>query len=180
LSVSAIAKRYAKALVTLGSEQKMVATYGQELTDMKELLTKETMLRLFLESPSFPMEKKAAILKDLVEAGNLSDGMRRFLGLLLTKGRLKLLPQIESQYRYFADELAGILRAQIYSAAKLNQTQKKAIGAGLEQLTGKKVEVTVNVRSALIGGLQANIDGKIFDGSIKTQLKRIEDTLKKG
>ena len=50
----------------------------------------------------------------------------------------------------------------------------------MEQLTGKKVEVTVNVRSALIGGLQANIDGKIFDGSIKTQLKRIEDTLKKG
>ncbi len=180
MSVSAITKRYARALVTLGSEQNMVEAYGQELTGVKALFARENLLRLILESPSFPAEKKMAIVADLSDKLRLSDGMRRFLGLLLAKGRLKLLPQIEAQYRGFADELSGVLRAHIISASKLNQNQRKAISTGLEEKTGKKVELTVSVRSSLIGGLQAKVGGKIFDGSIKTQLKRIEDTLKKG
>ena len=180
MSVSAITKRYAKALVNLGSEQKMVEGYGKELADFKNLLVREKLLRLILDSPSFPVEKKNAILADLGAKLQLSEGMRKFLGLLLVKGRLRLLPQIEAQYRDFADEISGILRAHITSASKLNQNQRKAIAAGLEEKTGKHVELTVSVRSALIGGLQAQVGGKIFDGSIKTQLKRIEDTLKKG
>ncbi|MEJ2200787.1 MAG: ATP synthase F1 subunit delta [Desulfuromonadaceae bacterium] len=180
MSVSALTKRYAKALVELGSEQKMVEAYGRELAEVKSLFATENFLRLILESPSFPMEKKVAILTELGESMGLSDGTRRFLGLLLSKGRLRYLPQIEAQYQAFADELSGIVRAHILSASRLNQGQKKAIGAGLEQLTGKTVELTVSVKSALIGGLQAHIGGKIYDGSIKTQLKRIEDTLKKG
>jgi F-type H+-transporting ATPase subunit delta len=180
LSVSALTKRYAKALVTLGSEQKMVEAYGQELAGVKSLFASEKFLRLILESPSFPMEKKSAILTELGESMSLSDGVKRFLGLLLAKGRLKYLPQIEAQYRDFADELSGVLRAHIISASKLNPNQKKAIGTGLEEKTGKKVELTISVDSSLIGGLQASVGGKIFDGSIRTQLKRIEDTLKKG
>ncbi|WP_432822377.1 ATP synthase F1 subunit delta [Trichloromonas sp.] len=158
----------------------MVEAYGQELAGVKSLFASEDFLRLILESPSFPMEKKSAVLTELGDSMSLSDGMKRFLGLLLAKGRLKYLPQIEAQYKGFADELSGVLRAHIVSASKLNQTQKKAIGAGLEEKTGKKIELTVSVDASLIGGLQANVGGKIFDGSIRTQLKRIEDTLKKG
>ena len=32
----------------------------------------------------------------------------------------------------------------------------------------------------LLGGLQAEIAGRLFDGSLRSQLKRIEDTLTKG
>ena len=46
--------------------------------------------------------------------------------------------------------------------------------------TGKNVELTVDVDEALIGGLRTEIGGRLFDGSVKTQLKRIEDTLTKG
>lgn len=180
MSVSAISKRYAKALVVLGSEQGMVETFGLELDGVKTLFAKEEFLRLILESPSFPMEKKKAVLSELVSSMSLSTGMKNFLGLLLEKGRLKFLPQIEMQYKEFADEISGVLRAHIISASKLNSNQKKAIGSGLEQKTGKKIELTLSVDSTLIGGLQANVGGRIFDGSIKTQLKRIEDTLKKG
>jgi F-type H+-transporting ATPase subunit delta len=180
LSVNALTKRYAKALVELGSEQEMVEAYGQELAGVKSLFSSEKFLCMILESPSFPMEKKSAILTELGDSMCLSDGTKRFLGLLLSKGRLKYLPQIEAQYKDFADELSGVLGAHIISASKLNQNQKRAIGSGLGKKTGKKIELTVSVDSSLIGGLQARVGGKIFDGSIRTQLKRIEDKLKKG
>jgi len=38
----------------------------------------------------------------------------------------------------------------------------------------------VNVDPRLIGGVQAEIGGRLFDGSVRTQLKRIEESLTKG
>jgi len=180
LSTSAISRRYAKALVGLGAEQGMVERYGEELVSVKSVFTAETLLRLIVESPTFPIEKKAAILAELNEKLQLSDGMKKFLGLLLEKDRLKYLPQIESVYRGFADDLSGVMRAKIVSASELSEGQRQAIGAGLEKQTGKKIELKIEVDTTLIGGIQAEIGGKLFDGSLKTQLKRLEDTLKKG
>lgn len=180
MSISAISRRYAKALVNLGAEQKMVERYGDELTKVSSILAAEDTLRLIVESPTFPMEKKTAILTDLSALLQLSDGMKNFLGLLLEKDRLRYLPQIEGNYRDFADELSGTLRARITSAAELTDAQRDAIGAGLEKQTGKKVQLKVHLDPSLIGGIKAEIGGKEFDGSIRTQLNRIEDTLKKG
>jgi len=180
LSSSAIGRRYAKALVDLGAEQQMVERYGEELSWASSLLAREELLRLIMESPTFPMKKKAAILTDLSESLQLGEGLRNFLGLLLEKDRLRYLPQIQMNYREFADERSGVLRTRITSAAELSAGQQKAIGSGLEKMTGRKVVLKVETDSALIGGIKAEIGGKVFDGSIRTQLNRIEDTLKKG
>jgi F-type H+-transporting ATPase subunit delta len=180
LSSSAISRRYAKALVYLGAEQKMVEQYGDELASVSSAFAAESALRLIFESPTFPAEKKTAIMADLTEKLQLSGGMRSFLGLLLAKDRIQYLPQIQGNYRQFADELSGILRARIISAAELDAGQCATIRAGLEKQSGKKVELKVDIEPSLIGGVQVEIGGKVFDGSVKTQLKRIEDTLKKG
>ncbi|MDH3960589.1 MAG: F0F1 ATP synthase subunit delta [Desulfuromonadales bacterium] len=52
------------------------------------------------------------------------------------------------------------------------------MASGLEKQTGKQIALTVEVNPDLIGGLQAEIGGRLFDGSVKTQLKRIEESLK--
>lgn len=180
MSISAISKRYAKALVSLGAERQAVEQYGQELANVSYVLAAETRLRLLLESPTLPLEKKSTMLKELSEVLQLSPGMRNFLGLLLHKDRLKYLGQISVDYRALADELSGTVRAQITSAAELDAAQREAIRVGLEKQTGKKVELRVQIDPSLIGGLQAGLGGKVFDGSVKTQLKRIADTLNKG
>lgn len=180
MSISAISKRYAKALVNIGAEQQAVERYGQELANVSYVFASEDQLRLLLESPTFPLDKKSTMLKELSEVLQLSDGMRNFLGLLLQKDRLKFLGQISSDYRILADELSGTVRAQITSAGELDGAQREAIRLALEKQTGKTVELRVHVDSTLIGGLQVGIGGKVFDGSVKTQLKRIADTLNKG
>jgi F-type H+-transporting ATPase subunit delta len=180
LSGSAISRRYAKALVELGAEQKMVERYGEELAAVSAALAAQAPMRLLLESPTLPLEKKTALLADLMGTLQLSAGMRNFLGLLLVKDRLKYLTQIEVDYRQLADELSGVLRARVTAAAPLSGEQQAAIRTGLERQTGKKVELTVDADAGLIGGLRVAIGGKVFDGSIRTQLKRIEDTLQKG
>ena len=180
MSISAISKRYARALVGLGAEQQAVEQYGRELVQVSEILASQARLRLLLESPTLPLAKKAAMLAELCRALKLSGGMCNFLGLLLQKDRLKYLGQICSDYRNQADELSGTVRARITAAADLDPAQRETIRRGLEQQSGKRVELQVQVDPALIGGLQASLAGKVFDGSIRTQLKRIADTLNKG
>jgi len=180
LSITAISRRYARALVDLGVEGKMVERYGAELATIRSAFHVESGLRLILESPTFPLDKKKAILSDLLEAIKASPGIRNFLGLLLEKQRLQHLEHIEEDYRRLADELAGILRARIVSATTLEAKQLNSITSSLEKRTGMKVEPKVQVDPSLIGGIQVEIGGKVFDGSVKTQLKRIEDILQKG
>jgi len=178
LSVSALTRRYAKALVELAEEEKAVEAYGDELATVKEVLTQEELLRQLLDSPTLALEKKQAMLADLCKALELSAGMGKFLGLLLSKGRFCFLGQIEDNYRNQADELFGILSAKITAASELDDVQQQEIATSLEKQTGKQVALTVEVDADLIGGLQAEIGGRLFDGSVKTQLKRIEESLK--
>jgi F-type H+-transporting ATPase subunit delta len=180
LSASALPRRYAKALVELAVEQQAVDRYGEELATVNAILDREELLRQLLESPSLALEKKAAMLSDLAAALDLSSRMRDFLGLVLSKGRIGYLPQIEDTYRRLADELSGVLRARITSAVVLDAAQQQAIGASLEKQTGKKVALNVSVDPQLIGGVKAEIGGRLFDGSVRTQLQRIEESLTKG
>jgi len=119
-------------------------------------------------------------MNDLSELLKLSDGMKTFLSLLLEKDRISYVPQIDLNYRKFADELSGVVRAKITSASELTKDRAEALKQGLEKQTGKQVVLSVETDDSLIGGLQAEMGGKLFDGSVKTQLKRIEDTLAKG
>ena len=180
MSSSAIGIRYAKALLNIASEQKKVESYAEELANVASVLKSEDLLRLLLDSPTFPLEKKSAIMSDLSDLLKLSDGMKTFLSLLLEKDRIGYVPQIDLNYRKFADELSGVVRAKITSANKLTKARSEALRKGLEKQTGMQVVLSMETDKSLIGGLQAEMGGKLFDGSVKTQLKRIEDTLAKG
>ncbi len=180
MSVSALTRRYAKALVELGVEQKAVETYGDELAQVKDVLSREDLFRQLLDSPTLDLGRKEAMLADLCKAMELSEGMVKFLGLLLSKGRIGYLGQIADKYRLLSDELAGILSAKITSAVELDDVQQQAIAASLEKQTGKQIALSVELDPDLIGGLQAEIAGRLFDGCVKTQLKRIEESLTKG
>lgn len=180
MSSSAIGIRYAKALLNIAAEQKKVEPYAEELANVASVLKSEDLLRLLLDSPTFPLEKKNAIMSDLCELLKLSEGMRTFLSLLLEKDRIGYVPQIDLSYRKFADEMSGVVRAKITSASKLSKARSDALKKSLEDQTGKQIVLSLETDKSLIGGLRAEMGGKLFDGSVKTQLKRIEETLAKG
>lgn len=58
MSNSAIAIRYAKALLNIASEEKQVEKYAEELVEVATVLKQEDLLRLLLDSPTFPLGKR--------------------------------------------------------------------------------------------------------------------------
>ena len=180
MSANAIARRYAKALVQLGAEEGAVDKFYGELTAVEALFAAHPELGAVLSNPAYGVDAKQAILADLAAKGNISTTPRNFLLLLLERNRLSCLPQIIASYSAQADELSGVVRPVVTSALPLTDAQVAEIKSALVKNTGKKVELKVAVDAALIGGVTTKIGDKLFDGSVKTQLKRIEDILQKG
>jgi F-type H+-transporting ATPase subunit delta len=180
LSASALTKRYAKAFLEIGTEKGQVEEFGTELMGLSVVLSENEALKQLLESPTFVYEKKAAILKDIAEKAGMTDDGKKFVGLLLQKGRLNYLSQISADYSKLADELSGKMKAKITSAIELTDTQSGQIKKDLEKLTGKTIELETAVDATLIGGVKAEFAGTVYDGSLKTQLDKISDTLQKG
>jgi F-type H+-transporting ATPase subunit delta len=65
----------------------------------------------------------------------------------------------------------GRTRADIVSAGELRTDDRRALVAALEKLTGKIVLATERVDPGLLGGLVVEIHGKVYDGSVQTQLQ---------
>lgn len=180
MSQSAVAIRYAKALINIAAEEGAIDQYTEELTGIAGIMEDNDLLRLLLDSPTFNIHKKLAIMNDISELLKLSKGMKKFLDLLVEKGRITCLPDIAVNFARFADERSGVIRARITAAHDLPEAKTEEIKSGLEKQTGKKIVLNVERDDRLIGGIQAEMGGKLFDGSVKTQLKRIADTLAKG
>jgi len=180
LSINAIAKRYAKALVQIGSETGAVDQFSAELVKFSALLTENRELAQVFGNPAYGIESKTEIMKELVARAQVSPIVSNLLMLLLERGRLSVLPLIAESYGAMADELSGIVRPTLTSGLPLEAAQIEEIKGALAKSTGKKVELKVEVDSSLIGGVVTKIGGKVFDGSVRTQLARIQDTLQKG
>lgn len=180
MSASAIARRYAKALVQLGAESNSVEAYNAELTRINDTLDSNRNLLALFGNPAYGADAKREILKDVSAKLAISPMICNFLQLILDRNRIACLPQIASSYAKLADELSGVVRPVVTSGMPLADQQVADIKGALEKSTGKKVELTVQVDTSLIGGVVTKIGDRVFDGSVKTQLDRIQDILQKG
>lgn len=177
---NAIARRYAKALVQLGVEEGAVERFGAELEQFASLLDSSADLCAVLKSPAYRIEAKREILGELLAKLKPSGTVASFLHVLLDRGRIGFIPQIAHSYGQFADELSGVIRPVVTSAFPMDDSQVEGMRNALARATGKKVELSVEVDPSLIGGVVARIGDRVFDGSVRTQLNRIQDILQKG
>lgn len=180
MSANAIARRYAKALVQLAAEEGAVDGFHNELTRVEALFAANPELGSLLANPAYGIETKLETLKEVAAKLSLSATIRNFLLLLQERNRMSCLQAISAGYSVLADELSGVVRPVITSALPLGDQQVAAIKAALEKSTGKTVSLTVEIDPALIGGVVTKIGDTVLDGSVKTQLTRIEDILQKG
>ncbi len=177
---NAVARRYAKALVQLGAEEGAVEKFNTELAAINAVLADNPALSSIFRSPAYAIEAKREILKDIIGKLGLTGTVANFLQLILDRSRLDFLPQITDSYSAFADELSGVIRPTLSSGLPLEGKQVDEIKAALEKSTGKKVLLNVEVDPTLIGGVVTKIGGTVYDGSVRTQLDKIEDILQKG
>ena len=177
---NALAKRYAKALVQLGSEGGLIDLFRNELATIDRVFNSSSELRAVFADPSLTQEQKKSLMQELINQTACSVLVGNFLLLLVDKNRVAFLGQIVQTYEKLADEFSGVIRPVISTAFPLDENQLVAIQTALEKKSGKKVMPQMIVDQSLLGGVVTQIGDIAYDNSVKTQLKQIKDILQKG
>ena len=176
----AVARRYAKALLLIGKENGQADAYREELNGFATMVTDNLTLKQTLENPLYDAADRKRVLQKLIEKLELSIVMKSFLSLIFDKGRIGFLGNVNDFYQKLADELKGIARASIVSASDLTPATIDQIRKALSKMTGKEIKLEVDQDPSLIGGIVSRIGDLVLDGSIKTQLLNMRESLKRG
>ncbi|MCK5350867.1 MAG: ATP synthase F1 subunit delta, partial [Desulfobacula sp.] len=166
----AVSRRYAKALILIGQEDGQAEQYNAELESVVGLFDTQVDFETALINPLFNKNDRKKVLEAVLAATDLSAIMKSFLILLFDKGRISFLRQIASYYKDLADELKGVVKASIVSAAELSSDAVDKIKESLSKKTGKTIVLNVEQDPSLIGGVVTKIGDLVMDGSVKTQL----------
>lgn len=169
------ARRYASALLELAKERQEIEPVLEDITLIHNTLEGSRELVLFLRSPVIKFDDKIEAL-DKLFSDKVGETVGKFIKLLARKDRVNLLDKITEAFIEAYKKYAGIITVEVYVARELNGSQKDALHESLERLTGKKVELNINLDESLKGGMAVRIDDTVIDGTIKHKLARLEES----
>ncbi len=98
--------------------------------------------------------------------------------VLVEADRVGVLPQIAALFEALKDGADGLARARIDSAFPLSDAELAELTGALERHFGKKIETSVNVDPALIGGARITVGDTVIDGTIEAQLSAMATHLR--
>jgi F-type H+-transporting ATPase subunit delta len=177
MSLKASANRYARALFDVTQGDDNLSQIDRDLSAIAEVMRAHQHSLQPVLRQGAPDAVRRTLVDALAGALQLSTTTRKLLTLLAEGGRLELVPHVAESYRERLLSHRNIVRAQVTSAAPLSPESAKALEASLGRATGKTVELTTAVDHELIGGVVARIGSTVYDGSVKTQLSKIRQTL---
>ncbi len=164
----------------IGKEDGQTEQYRQELEGIAQLVARENHLADTIANPLHNHGDRKRVLQKVIDKLDLSKVMSAFLLLLFEKGRIGFIGSINDFYQMLADELKGIARASLVSAGELKAETIEQIRSALSKKTGKEIVLSVEQDPGLIGGIVTRIGDLVLDGSIKTQLLNMRESLKRG
>jgi F-type H+-transporting ATPase subunit delta len=173
-----LAKRYAKALFQVGKEENGLDEFNKALSEMAQLYAEMPEVGDVLTNPLYPQEVREKVMTHLIEAMKAPAMMANFFNLLVQKRRADVLLDIAEVFRALVDEDRNVCQGKVISATEISSDLNDKIKATLEKITGKQVVVANEVDPAIIGGIIARVGDLVLDGSIKTQLKGLEESIK--
>jgi F-type H+-transporting ATPase subunit delta len=172
-----VAKRYAHALLELGAERGNTETLREQLDALAELYADSKVFRTSMLNPSVQLEERRGTVRAVAEKLGLDEIVKNFCLLLLDNDRFRVLPHIAETFGKLVDDRSGNVRAKITSATELDDEQLDRIKKALSEVTGKNVVVDKDVDASLIGGVVARVGSRVYDGSVRTQLESLRESI---
>jgi len=174
-----LARRYAKAVFEIGTEQGTLDRIGADLRSLAAALKESAELSTVMSNPAIRRGDRRRVIDALINRVGAGPATKNLVYLLLDGERLATLPAISREVDAMIEAKAGRVTAEVTSAKPLSAAQLTQLTAALEKLSGKKVTVSKHEDASLLGGVVAKVGDVVYDGSLRTQLDNLRDELTK-
>ncbi|MED1469059.1 F0F1 ATP synthase subunit delta [Bacillus salipaludis] len=176
MSNSIVAKRYASALFQIAKEQQVLSQVEEDLRVVKEVIQTNKDLKAVLSSLKLSKENKKAILKQAF--ANINGFVVNTLMILMDRHREGEIVEVVNQFIELAYEASGVAEAEVSSVRPLSDAEREAISATFAAKVGKQsLRIENIVDSELLGGVKVRIGNRIYDGSLRGKLDRLQRKL---
>ena len=183
-----LTRRYARAILEIGLEESTDNAAQIFLHNLKSfavvLLEKDesgvSLLQEALLNPALTQNDKMAVLETILSKIPLHNHVKNFIRILLEKNRMVLYHDIVSTYQGLLDQHQGIIRATVTTVNEISVEEKAEIRITLAkdaQISTEKLLVEYQTDAEIIGGVIAQVGNKVYDASVKTKLKNMEQSL---
>ena len=170
--------RYAKSLIGLSIEKKELDTVYNDMVLISETVENSKDLDLLLKSPVVKTDKKQEILTSIF-GKNTSKLTKQFLLLISSRNREAIIGDIASAFIGQYKVIKKIIVAEVTSAIKLEDAQKKKILQLLNTDEHSSVEVVEKINPEIIGGFIVRVEDKQIDASISRKLDNLKQEFSK-
>mgnify|MGYP002630054509 CR=1 FL=1 len=170
--------RYATALFGLADDQKQLDSVAADLESLNAMIEDSDDLKRLISSPVISGDDQDRAMAALLEAAEISDLTRNFVGVVTRNRRLFALPGMIDGFVALLKAKRGEATAEVVSAVALSKDQINAIEASIKKVMGTKVSIDASVDASLLGGLVVKIGSRMIDSSLKTKLGQLRLAMK--
>ena len=175
--VEAIGAVYAQALINEAQKQNVLGVVTEEVGGIGELLKGNPAFAAFTQNLTISEEERLGGLKKIF-SGRVQPLTMQVLESLARRDRLMFLRGLVEAFETIMKKMSGHVDVEVVSATEMNPAALDRIKQSLASKAGGTVDLKVKVDSSLIGGVMVRIGDTLIDGSVATQLGKIEAQLK--
>ena len=164
--------RYAKAVLSLASDNKQAAVVQADMMLISQTIASNVSLEDALKSPVVKLSEKAAVLNALFPS--VSSESKSLFTTLVSNKRVNILGQVALQYGILYDQLNNKENAFVITAVPMTSELQEKVMAKLKTLTTKVVALNKSVDENILGGFVLRVGDQQYDASVSNQLNTLK------
>lgn len=175
--IATIARPYAEALFKACADAGIeAAAVALQWIDQLGSIASNAQLQRLAGNPKVSSSQVFDVIAGAA-GGTLPEMGQNFLRTVIDNGRLDALPEIAFQFRALVNRQAGSSDAVIFSAFEMDASALSELRASLEKRFDRKLNLTVQLDKALIGGVRVVVGDEVLDTSVKARLEQMKAAL---
>lgn len=167
--IATVARPYAEAVFRLAQESSGLARWSDVLALLLEVYQNPDM-QVLADNPVFGKERLIDLFLEIC-GKRLDAEAKNVVQILVSNGRIKLLPEIVTQFEALKAQVGGVKSSQVVSAFPMTAEQQLSLKTSLEARFKCAVEMETSVDSQLIGGVIVTIGDEVYDASVRGKLQ---------
>ena len=171
-------RRYAEAAFQLATRDDALDAYAEGLALAERQLADERVVAV-LRNPARPLRQRIDLVERIL-AKRVPEQVVKLVGLLVERGKIERLPAVVGEYRRMLNEERGVVEALATTALPLTGDETSALQRKIAEMTGRTVDLRVDVDESLIGGLTVRVGDTLYDASVRGRLERLRERLVAG
>lgn len=175
--MSTVVQSYASAFYDMAQETGKTNRFVEEVDALIPVF-KDPEILAFFKSPIIPTQEKEAVITAAV-GSKLDDVLADFIKLLAKNGRLALFPEIIEQFKESCGGASGAKRGDVFTSSELSDVEKQNIKDAIQKKLGFDVNLDFKLKPELMGGLEAKVGSYIIEDSLQSNLRKLNDSLKR-